>query len=110
MLYNPDGDQLEPEKGSNEPKKLIDLSVMRKGANYTSKAQKDEQIKEEAYLRAEEDRLGKAEKEAERLRKIEEAKRKDEKEMQLEKQKEQMKGGAKAKEPEPEGKLRMGQV
>ena len=42
MLYNPDGDKLEPEKGTNEPKKLIDLSVMRKGANYTSKAQKDE--------------------------------------------------------------------
>lgn len=81
MLYNPDGDKLEPEKGNNEPKKLIDLSVVKKGPNYTSKAQKDEQIKEEAYLRAEEDRLGKAEKEAERLRKIEEAKRKDEKEM-----------------------------
>ena len=33
-------------------------------------------------MRAEEDRLNKAEKEAERLKKIEEAKRKDEKEMQ----------------------------
>ena len=34
MLYNPDGDKLEPEKGTNEPKKLIDLSVMKKGANF----------------------------------------------------------------------------
>jgi hypothetical protein len=35
---------------------------------------------EDGYLRAEEDRLGKAEKEAERVKKLEEAKRKDEKE------------------------------
>jgi hypothetical protein len=37
-------------------------------------------MKEEAFLRAEEDRLGKAAKEVERLKKIEEAKKKDEKE------------------------------
>jgi len=64
---------------------------------------------EEAFLRAEEERLGKAEREAERVRKLEEVKRKDEKEQQMEKQKEALKG-EKKKEPEPEGKLRMGQV
>jgi hypothetical protein len=42
MLYNAEGDKLEPEKGNNGPKKLIDLSVMKKGANFTSRAQKDE--------------------------------------------------------------------
>ena len=81
MLYNPDGDKLEPEKNkNNEPKKLIDLSVVKRG-HYASRGQKDDLIKEEAYLRAEEDRLGKNEKESERLKKVDEAKRKDEKEM-----------------------------
>ena len=37
-------------------------------------------MKEEAFLRAEEDRLNKATKETERIRKLDEAKRKDEKE------------------------------
>ena len=37
-------------------------------------------MKEEAFLRAEEDRLNKAAKEAERIKKLDEAKRKDEKE------------------------------
>ena len=67
-------------------------------------------MKEEAFLRAEEDRLKKAATEAERVRKLDEAKRKDEKEQQIEKQKEIMKGTEKKKEPEPEGKLRLTQI
>jgi len=46
MIYSPDGDQLEPEKGKGEPKKLIDLTENNKkiyiskedGYNYTSRA------------------------------------------------------------------------
>ena len=93
MIYSPDGDQLEPEKGSAEPKKLIDLTEQNKrlyiskedGYNYTSRVRAGKQMDEEAFLRAEEERLGKAEREAERLRKLEEVKRKDEKEQQMEK-------------------------
>jgi len=80
MIYSPDGDKLEPERGEDVPKKLVDLSVVKKGSHFASKAPKDEQTREEAFLRAEEDRLGKAAKEAERVKKLEEAKRKDEKE------------------------------
>lgn len=42
MMYNPEGDKLEPEKGADVPKKLIDLSVVKKGHNFASRAQKDE--------------------------------------------------------------------
>ena len=80
MIYSPDGDQLEPEKGSSEPKKLIDLTENNRrlyiskedGYNYTSRVRAGKQMDEEAFLRAEEERLGKAEREAERLRKLEE--------------------------------------
>ena len=108
MIYNLDNDKLEPPKDDNKPKKLIDINVIKKGHKYASRQPDNKQLMEDGYLRAEEDRLGKAEKEAERLKKLEEAKRKDEKEQQIEKQKEMMKGGEKKKEPEPEGKLRMG--
>ena len=64
----------------DKPKKLVDLTVVKKGANFASKAPKGDQMKEEAFLRAEEDRLNKASKEAERVKKLDEAKRKDEKE------------------------------
>lgn len=80
MIYDAEGDALFPEKGPDLPKKLVDLNVVKKGPHYTSKAQKENVLKEEAFLRAEEDRLGKAAKEIERVKKIEEAKKKDEKE------------------------------
>lgn len=57
MVINPDSGQVEPEKDKDEPKKLLDLSVVKRGVNFTSKAKKDDLIKEEAFLRAEEDRL-----------------------------------------------------
>ena len=66
------------------------------------------EARQEGYLRAEEERINKDEIEAERIKKLEEVKRKDEKEQKMEKKKEMMKGGEQKKEPEPEGKLRMG--
>jgi len=107
MVY---GGGLDAGPDADKPKKLVDLTIVKKGPNFASKAPKDEQMKEEAFLRAEEDRLNKASIEAERVRKLEEAKRKDEKEQQIEKQKEIMKGAEKKKEPEPEGKLRVTQI
>ena len=86
----------------------MDLSVLKKGAHFTSKAKKDDQIREEAFLRAEEERLGKAEKEAERVRKLEEAKKKDDEELMAEKMKKEARGSDKKKDAEQEGKLRMG--
>tara|TARA_B110000285_G_C15113065_1_gene612322 strand:+ start:1572 stop:2066 length:495 start_codon:yes stop_codon:yes gene_type:complete len=84
MVYNMDNDKLEPPKDDGKPKKLIDLNIVKKGHRvhnkYASRIPEDKQLMEDGYLRAEEDRIGKAEKEAERLRKLEEAKRKDEKE------------------------------
>ena len=79
------GGQLDAGPDADKPKKLVDLTIVKKGPNFASKAPKDEQMKEEAFLRAEEDRLSKAAKEAERVRKLDEAKRKDEKEQQIEK-------------------------
>lgn len=49
-----------PEADTGEPKKLVDLTIVKKGPNFASKAPKEDQIKEEAFLRAEEDRLNKA--------------------------------------------------
>ena len=85
------GGGLEGGPGADKPKKLVDLTIVKKGPNFASKAPKDEQMKEEAFLRAEEDRLNKNAKEQERVKKLDEAKRKDEKEQQIEKQKEIMK-------------------
>ena len=33
MIYNPDNDFIEPEKKEAQPKKLIDLSIIKKGKN-----------------------------------------------------------------------------
>ena len=110
MVFNQNSDQLIPEKDRDMPKKLVDLNVIKKGVNFESKAPKNDILKEEAFLRAEEDRLNKAAKEAERLRKLEDAAAMDKKEQQIEKQKEIMKGSDKTKEVEPEGKLKLGQV
>ena len=81
MIYNPDNDLMEPEKKENQPKKLVDLSIIKKGKNQlteaTSKVRKTDFMKEDIFLNAEEDRLNKAAREAERLKKLEEAKNKD---------------------------------
>ena len=74
------GGGLDAGPAADRPKKLVDLTIVKKGPNFASKAPKDEQMQEEAFLRAEEDRLNKQAKEAERVRKLDEAKRKDEKE------------------------------
>ena len=106
MIYKADGDQLEPECGPAAPRRLVDLTIVKKGPNFASKAPKDEQLKEEAFLRHEEDRLNKQQKELQRVRKLEETKHKDEQEQQIEKQKEIMKGVEKKKETVPEGRLK----
>jgi hypothetical protein len=80
MIFNPGADVLIPEKDRDEPKKLIDLNVVKKGANYTSKAPKNDILLEEAFLRAEEERLTKAKKEADRIKKLEDAAALDKKE------------------------------
>ena len=110
MVISQDGTHLMPEKGDSKPKKLVDYNIVKKGAfaDYHNKGRRFDQLKEDQFLTAEEDRLGKQAKEEERLRKIDEAKKRDQKEQKIEKQKEAMKGGGeKKKEPEPEGKLRM---
>lgn len=43
MVFNNDANHLVPEKDSQQPKKLIDLNVVKKGANYTSKKSKANQ-------------------------------------------------------------------
>mmetsp|Transcript_29447 Transcript_29447/g.44605 ORF Transcript_29447/g.44605 Transcript_29447/m.44605 type:complete len:323 (-) Transcript_29447:44-1012(-) len=112
MNYNTNTDKLEPEKGDDKPRQLVDLTEIKKGPNFISKEKRDDQMRNEAFLRAEEERIGKAEKEAERLRKLEEAKKKDEEELASEKLKKEIKGlnQSDKKKEEQEGKLRMGQV
>jgi hypothetical protein len=51
------GGQLDNGPDADKPKKLVDLTIVKKGPNFASKAPKDDQMKEEAFLRAEEDRL-----------------------------------------------------
>ena len=106
MIYKADGDQLEPEGGPAAPRRLVDLTIVKKGPNFASKAPMGEQLKEEAFLRHEEDRLNKQQKELQRVRKLEETKLRDEQEQQIEKQKEIMKGVEKKKETVPEGRLK----
>lgn len=81
MMYDPDNDAMVPAKGDRKPKKITDLSVLRMGQNatleMTSKKRKEDFMKEDVFLNAEEDRLGKKQKEEERLRKLEEAKKEE---------------------------------
>ena len=84
MQYNIDTDVLMPEKGNSIPKQLFDLSVVKKGKGSVDELvqyQKNSDFKrEEAFLEAEEDRLTLAAREAERLKKLEEDKKQEEKE------------------------------
>lgn len=82
MVISVDGTHLVPERGDGKPKKLVDLSVVKKGAfaDYHNKAPRTNQVKEDVFLAAEENRLGKEARERERLKKLDDAKKKDEKE------------------------------
>ena len=90
------------------------MAVLKMGANYvtetTTRKRKADFMKEDVFLNAEEDRLGKAKKEEERLRKLEEAKKQEDDKDKIAKQKEIMKGGDKKKVEEPEGKLKIAEV
>ena len=61
MMYDPDNDAMVPAKGDRRPKKITDLSVLKMGSNatieMTSKKRKEEYMKEDVFLNAEEDRL-----------------------------------------------------
>lgn len=61
MVISPDGSRLMPEKGDNQPKKLVDYNVVKKGAfaDYHNKGRRKDQVMEDQYLTQEEDRLGK---------------------------------------------------
>ena len=110
MNYEKDADALIPEKDRGGPKHLIDLSVIRKGTgavNELTQHQRGSDFrKEEAFLEAEEDRLTKAAREAERVKKLEEDKKLVEKEKQQEAKKKAMEGDKK-KEDEPAGRIRV---
>ena len=114
MLYDPDNDAMVPARGSSKPKRIADLNILRAGANAvtetTTKKRKEEFMKEDVFLNAEEDRLGKKAREEERLRKLEEAKKQEADKDKIQKQKEIMKGGEKKKVEEPEGKLKIAEV
>ena len=82
MLYNPDNDKIEPESRGGKKPVIADYNVLRQGAagtlELTTKMRKNDYLKEDAFLNAEEDRMGKAAKEEERKRKLEELKKQDE--------------------------------
>lgn len=98
MLFNTDANQLAPEKDSGLPKKLIDLNVVKKGANFTSKKTKNAQRENDVFLEQEEERLRAEAKEKERLAKVKQTQAEQKEEGQIEKHKEAMKGGDKKKE------------
>lgn len=110
MGYNPDADTIEPDKLGGKPQ-ITDLNVLKRGVGgihpRTTKMRDQDFTKEDVFLQAEEDRLNKAAKEDERLRKLEEIKKQDEDAARIQKQRELMKGGVEEKEEVVEGKLKM---
>lgn len=50
MLFNADANTLAPERDRGGPKRLIDLNVVKKGANYASRRTKDQQKEDETQL------------------------------------------------------------
>lgn len=74
LVISEEGTHLVPEKGDDKPKKLFDLKVAKRGPFAANRGKESDLMKEDAFLQAEEERLGKAAKEAARLKKIEEAK------------------------------------
>merc|ERR1719329_1265658 len=110
MGYNPDADTMEPEKGRGGKPIIADMAVLMKGVSgiqkITSKRREEDFIKEDQFLKAQEDHMNKQAKEEERLKKIEEIKKQDEDAARIQKQREMMKGGVEEKEEIVEGKLK----
>ena len=77
MVYNPDQDSLIPDKQAEQPPKLVDLNVIKKGMNFKSKARKEDQKKEEQFFQAEEHRRNLDKKQADIIKKLEESKKQE---------------------------------
>ena len=73
MIFSQDANELMPEKDKDEPKKLFDLSIVKKGKNFTSKKAKGTQKSEDLMMEREEEKIINEAKEKERIAKLKEA-------------------------------------
>ena len=63
MNYNPDNDTIEPEKGNAKAPEITDFNVLKRGpaamVELTTRKRKQDFMKEDVFLNAEEDRIQK---------------------------------------------------